>query len=254
MRIRAFWIAALSGLVLLAGCRSNEQVIAEHSKRGEEYSNDKKWAEAVIEYKNVLQLDPNNAQAHYGLAKAFLQLGQAKEGFWELRETVRLDPNNQDASVQFGQISIYAGEFEEALKRADAVIAANPKNEKAWLVKGQAHEGLKQPAEALEAYKKAAEAAPTSEAARLVLANYYRKTGDQTTAGQHFEACDQGHPVDADVLALASFYSETAPVRDAEAAYRKALEAFEARGGRESLRDARKLPVRARPLRRRASP
>ena len=114
-------------VVLLAGCRSNEQAVAEHIKRGEEYSKEKKWAEAIIEYKNVLQIDPNRADAHYGLAKAFLQLGQAKEGFWELRETVRLDPKNHDAAVQFGQISIYAGELEEALKRAEAVIAEDPK-------------------------------------------------------------------------------------------------------------------------------
>jgi tetratricopeptide (TPR) repeat protein len=225
MRFRSFWIAALSGVVLLAGCRSNEQALADHMKRGEEYSNDKKWAEAVIEYKNVLQLDPNRADGHYGLAKAFLQLGQAKEGFWELRETVRLDPKNHDAAVQFGQISIYAGEFEEALKQADAVIAENPKNEKAWLVKGQAHEALKQPAEALDAYRKAAEAAPTSEAALLVLGNYYRKTGDLTAAGQQFEAATKAIPSMRTWLALASFYSEDRTRdADAEAAYRKALE------------------------------
>jgi len=47
------------------------------------------------------------------------QLGQAKEGFWELRETVRLDPKNHDAVLQFAQIAIYAGELEEALKRAE---------------------------------------------------------------------------------------------------------------------------------------
>ena len=225
MRLRPFWIAVLSAVVLFAGCRSNEQALSEHLKRGEEYSNEKKWAEAIIEYKNVLQIDPNRADAHYGLAKAFLQLGQAKEGFWELRETVRLDPKNQEAAVQFGQISIYAGEFEEAMKRAESVIAENPKNEKAWLVKGQAHEALKQPAEALDAYQKAAEAAPTSEAALLVLANYHRKSGDRTTAGQQFEAAAKNVPTVQTQLALASFYAEDrSRDADTEAAYRKALE------------------------------
>ena len=225
MRFRPFWTAALIGVVLIAGCRSNEQALNDHLKRGDDYSNEKKWAEAIIEYKNVLQIDPNSATAHYGLAKAFLQLGQAKEAFWELRETVRLDPKNQDAAVQFAQISIYAGEFEEALKRVDAVIADNPKNEKAWLVKGQAHDSLKQPAEALDAFQKAAEAAPTSEAALLVLANYHRKNGDRTTAGQQFEAAAKNVPTVQTLLSLASFYSEDrSRDADAEAAYRKALE------------------------------
>ena len=49
MRFRPFWIAALSGVVLLAGCRSNEQAVAEHMQRGDAYSTDKKWAEAIID-------------------------------------------------------------------------------------------------------------------------------------------------------------------------------------------------------------
>lgn len=224
MRVRSFWIVALSG-VLLLGCRSDEQAIAEHLKRGEDYQNDKKYAEAVIEYKNVLQIDPNHAGAHYGLAKSQLQLGHAKEGFWELREAVRLDPKNHDAAVQFAQIAIYAGELEEALKRADAILADDPKNEKAWLVKGQAHDALKQPAEALNAFQKAAEVAPESEAALLVLANYHRRNGDRTTAGAQFEAAAQKVPTMQTLLALASFYSEDRTRdADAEAAYRKALE------------------------------
>src|SRR5262245_730037 len=224
MRARSSWIVALCGVVLLA-CQSDEQAIADHLKRGEQYQNEKKFAEAVIEYKNVLQLDPNHPDAHYELAKAQLQLGHAKEGFWELRETVRLNPKNHDAVVQFAQIAIFAGELEEALKRADAVLAENPNNEKAWLVKGQAHDGLKQPAEALNAFQKAAEVAPQSEAAQLVLANYHRRAGDRSTAGKLFEAAAQKVPTMQTYIALASFYSEDRTRdADAEAAYRKALE------------------------------
>jgi tetratricopeptide (TPR) repeat protein len=225
MRVRSIWIVTLSGLALLAGCRSNQQAIADHLKRGTDYQNDKKYAEAVIEFKNVLQIDPNRADAHYELAKVFLQLGQAKEAFWELRETVRLDPKNHDAAVQFAQISIYAGELEEALKRTDAVIAEDPNNEKAWLVKGEAHEALKQPAEALNAFKKAAEVGPQSEAAQLVLGNYYRQSGDRASAQAQFESAAKNLPTMKTLLALASFYSEDrSRDADAEAAYRQALE------------------------------
>jgi tetratricopeptide (TPR) repeat protein len=224
MRARSFSIVVLSGLVLLA-CRSNEQAIAAHLKRGDEYQANKKYAEAVIEYKNALQIDPNQSNAHFGLAKSFLQLGQAKEGFWELRETVRLDPKNHDAVLQFAQIAIYAGELEEALKRADAVIAEDPNDEKAWMVKGQAHDGLKQPAEALAAFQKAAEVAPQSEPARLVLAHYLWRNGDRATAGTLLEAAAKDLPSLQTQLALASFYSEDrSRDADAEAAYRKALE------------------------------
>ena len=225
MRICSFWIGALAGVALFAGCRSNDEALAEHFQRGEQYLEEKKLPEAIIEYKNVLQIDPNHADAHYGLARSHLQLGQGKEGFWELRETVRLDPGNHAAVVQFAQISIYAGEVEEALKRGDAVLAEDPNNEKAWLVKGQAHEALKQPADALIAFQKAAEVAPKSEAALLVLANYHRRNGDRATAGPLFESAANTVPTVQTLLALASFYSEDRTRdADAEVAYRKALE------------------------------
>ena len=212
--------------LVLFGCRSDEQTIADHLKRGEEYQKEQKYAEAVIEYKNVLQIDPNNARAHYQLAKSHLQQGQAKEGFWELRETVRLDPKNHEAAVQFAQIAIYAGELEEALKRADAVIAADPKDEKAWLVKGQAHDALKQPAEALMAFQKALEVAPESEvvdarARQLPPAKRRPRRPPARYSKPPPRRCRRPRRM----LALASFYFEDrSRDADAEAAYRKALE------------------------------
>jgi Tfp pilus assembly protein PilF len=44
---------------------SQEAKKERHWKRGEKYFLENKFREAVIEYKNVLQIDPNNAGAHH---------------------------------------------------------------------------------------------------------------------------------------------------------------------------------------------
>ena len=228
MRFRSFPLVLFVAGALLAGCASDEESLAAHYQRGEEYREGGDLDEAIIEFKNALQIDPNHAKAHYGLAQTFLAQGKAREGFWELRETVRLDPSNHDAAVQFAQISIYAGEIEEALERADAILAESPEDEKAWLVKGQAHEALEQEAEALAAYERAVEVAPDEEAPLLVLANYHRRKGDRVTAGPLFEQAAKNVPNMQTLLSLASFYAEDR-TRDveAEAAYRKGLELAE---------------------------
>jgi tetratricopeptide (TPR) repeat protein len=46
-----------------------------HWKRGEKYYSENKFKEAIIEYKNVIQIDPQNANAHYKLGLALLRTG-----------------------------------------------------------------------------------------------------------------------------------------------------------------------------------
>ena len=78
-------------LCVLGACQDDQEKAAEHLSRGSAYQKQGDYPSAIIEYKNVLQLDPNNAAAHWGLAKGYLANQQIPEGFWELRETVRLD-------------------------------------------------------------------------------------------------------------------------------------------------------------------
>ena len=59
---------------------SQEAKRERHWKRGEKYFSENKFREAVIEYKNVLQIDPNNAGAHHRLGLAFLRTGGGGKG------------------------------------------------------------------------------------------------------------------------------------------------------------------------------
>jgi tetratricopeptide (TPR) repeat protein len=223
-RIIAASSAALAAL-LLSACQSEQDKIAEHLKRGHEYAEAEKWGEAIIEFKNVIQLDPKNAEGHWQLSQAFLKSDKPREGFWELRETVRLDPKNHDAKLQFAQISVFAGELEEALARAEEVIAEDPNRVEAYLVQGQALEALKRMDEALAAFKKAVEVKPDDLASRLLLANFQRRKGDREAAeAQFLEAVKIANNAEA-YIALGGFYAEAGDrSADAEGAYKKALE------------------------------
>ena len=108
------WLLTILCAATLGGCGDDEAKLAGHLDRGDTYLEGEEYAEAIIEYKNVLQIDPNHGAAHWGLARAYLRSKQTRDGFWELRETVRLDPSNLEAKLQFGQIAIYAGELDEA--------------------------------------------------------------------------------------------------------------------------------------------
>ena len=63
-------------LVAMSGCRGDIQAKkASHMQKGDAYVATQKYDEAIIEFKNAVQLDPNDAQAHYKLGLAHLKKG-----------------------------------------------------------------------------------------------------------------------------------------------------------------------------------
>lgn len=219
-------LAAIAGAALF-GCQSDEAKLNEHLSRGDTYLEQEKYKEAIIEYKSALQLDPNVAAAHWGLAQSHLKNEQVREGFWELRETVRLDPSNSDARLRFGQISILAGELDDALEQAEAVIKSDEKNIQAQLLRAQTLESQKKMRQARMAYKQAVELAPGTKDEGLalrLLANYYTRRGENDAAGPYYEKLAEVSPEFSSFIALASHYVQNKKPDDAERSYKKAIE------------------------------
>jgi tetratricopeptide (TPR) repeat protein len=206
-------------------CGSDENRKAKHMERGDAYVEEKKFPEAVIEYRNVLQIDPNSAPAHWGLARAYIGSNKLREGYWELRETVRLDPANAEARLQYGQLSRLAGEHEEALAQAEAVIAVDAENMAAHLLKAQVLEAMKRFDEAKVLYTDTVQRFPNESAPLLLAANYYLRQGLRQEAEPYFTKLVEVKPSFSSWAALGGFLAQD-PTRDAEAeaAYLKARE------------------------------
>lgn len=218
------------GLLLslgLVACQSDEARFAEHMERAKAYLAEKKPSEAVIEFKNALQLSPNDAKAHFGLAEAYLANKEAQKAFWEFQETVRLDGANLDARLALGQFLLLgqAAEFEQAREQGDAVIAADANRWEGYVLRGAALERLKRVDEAEPDYEKALELQPERADLVRTLAGYYVRKGDRAAAEQLYLKLVEQDPGAASQMLYASFLAlDRLRDSDAEAAYRKALE------------------------------
>ncbi|HXV37081.1 MAG TPA: tetratricopeptide repeat protein [Myxococcota bacterium] len=207
-------ILILAGCALaLAACKDNEERIAEHLSRGAAYQKAQDYPAAIIEYKNVLQLDPNNAAAHWGLAKGYLANQQIPEGFWELRESVRLDPDNEDARVQLSQLLLLGGDPDEALAQAEELIARGGK--RGHLHRAQALERLQRIDEAFEEYELALAATPEETAPVLAYAQALNRSGKRDAAETYFRKLVEMERSVANLTSLATFLAQD-PERDAE--------------------------------------
>jgi len=219
-------LACLIALAALA-CQNDAERAAEHAKKGNALLEEKKWDEAVIEFKNATQLLPNDAAAHYGLAKAYLGRKEPRNAYWELEETVRLNPNDVQARIDHGEFLLFgrSEELEKAVASGDAIIAADPKRWEGYALKGRALAALGRHEEAGEAFEGGVKIAPDQASVVLLWANHLKQTGKLEAAEAAYKRLAELAPGFATAAALGGFYASS-PGRDAdaEAAYRKALE------------------------------
>ena len=127
-RLFALLIALLvcTSCIALAGC-SKEARTERHWKKAEKYYSENKLKEAILEYQNVIKLDPKHANAHYKLGLSYLQARMFREAFTEFSKSVELKPEMLDARNQLGQLYFLSGDRKKALEQANLILAKDAK-------------------------------------------------------------------------------------------------------------------------------
>jgi len=261
---------ALTVLLCASACSRDPQVKAKkYAASGDAYAAKHQTNQALIEYKRAVQAKPDWAEAHYKLAKALDQQGDAANAYREYARTGDLDPSNIDAQVKAGTLLLAAGEFDSARTRAELALKVAPENAPANILLGNALAGLNETGRAVkqieqaisldpsyapawtalgavqflggnreragEAFNKAVELAPRSVDARLSLANFQWASGDTASAERTLNAALGLDEKNAGVhRALALLYLSTNRAPQAESHF-KALAAEP--GGQLALAD-----------------
>ena len=137
----AFTASLLFTLTIISCDRiSPESTKAKHLDAGRTYFEKEQYREALIEFKNAAQLDPNNADVHYRLALTHLKLGgngNLQNAFTELSRTTELDRTNQDAQLKLGQLYLIGNEPAKARGQADIVLVTAPQNTEGLILRGR---------------------------------------------------------------------------------------------------------------------
>ncbi len=133
--LKSLWIMVVLLLfVFIAGCATDEEKEAGHHKRAEEYIVKEEFKKAVIELKNVVQLNPENDTAYYELGETYMHLGQAAEAFQSFSRAAAINKDNIEAQLKIGQILLLGKKSEQARKKAELVLEKSPENIDALLL------------------------------------------------------------------------------------------------------------------------
>jgi len=145
----------------------------------------KRYDQAIIEYRKVIAADPGMAGVHYRLGRALLLKSPDSEearaeALKEFQQDLTLDPGNSAAEYEMGEIFRRRGQFEPALEHFSRAVTIDPSVEDAQIALARTLIRLKEPKESVPHLLAAIQLNPRNETSHFLLANAYRSLGDST--------------------------------------------------------------------------
>ena len=226
LQFRLLWLsAALFGIALTACSSQSRQ---KHVSRGEDYLQKRQFQAAVMEFRAAGDIDKDSADAHWGLARAFENLGQYDETVDHLRETVRLAPNNLEAKAKLGTYYLIAAppNTAEAEQLIEDIFARDPNFIEGLILKASLLAVQKRSEqEVTDVLNQAVAVSPNRTETHLSFARYFIKINQPQKAEQAIQkgiAVNQNSAVG--YLEYGRFLSYAARPAEAETQFVKAVE------------------------------
>jgi tetratricopeptide (TPR) repeat protein len=224
--------------------RAPQMRVSRHESRADRYFQQRQYREATLEYRNVLQIQPDHRRATRQLGLAHYYLGELGHAIRYLPQARATDPDDVEVRIGLGTmyllgrrpdlargeaqfvlereprsldaLLLWAGaaftpaEIGEALKRLASFHADFADRAKFHIALGALHLRGKDPAEAERAFRAAVAAEPGSIEAHAILGDFYVSRRDVGQAEQAYRAAAGLAPAASVArLALADFYIGT---------------------------------------------
>jgi len=145
-------VLLIVGLVALGGLGCAQSPQAKMQKAvalGEKYLKEGKANEAIIEFRNALQIDQNFVPALQGLGRAYAAKSWYGDAFRELQRAQQLSPDSLPLAADLGRAAVRIGAWKEAEAQAVLILGKEPQNQDGLFIKASVLLGQGKPQEAL---------------------------------------------------------------------------------------------------------
>jgi tetratricopeptide (TPR) repeat protein len=194
--------------VVIAGCGGAQTRMAKHLDKGKAFLAAGNFEKARVEFRNALQIAPNDSEARYENGVVDEKLGNPREAAQFYQGAIDSNADNVRARVSLGRLFLFSGAPDSALEIIKPSLVTHPDDAGLLTVRAAARTQLKDPDGALQDAERAVKLAPTSEDAVSVLAGIYKSSGQNDKAGALLENAIKQVPGTVDLrLALAQLYA-----------------------------------------------
>lgn len=223
---RFLYVFALLWLAfVLVGCATKEEKKAKHWSKAKQYIEKNELSKAVIELRNVTQLDPKDDAAQYELGETYLKLKQGREAFQAFSRAVAANPENLVAQLKVGQIFLLGKKTAEAREKAELILKKSPEDIDALMLLSGVQIQERDISAGIATMEKAVKADPKHFGARLSLSRLYVLKGDLERAeGEYGKAKALDPKARTSYVELSNLYGRTGRWEKAEAELEKLIE------------------------------
>jgi predicted Zn-dependent protease len=208
----------LLAAVLLGGCGGADARKSKHLEKGQAFLADNNLEKARVEFRNALQIAPNDSEARYENGFVDERLGNPREAAQFYQGAIDVNADNLKARIALGRLYLFSGAPDKALDTIKPSLLKHPDDPGVLTVRAAARVQLKDSDGALQDAQRAVQLAPTSEDAVAVLAGIYKSRNEPDKARVLLENSIKQIPNTIDLrFALAQIYSSLGQEPEVEA-------------------------------------
>ncbi len=180
--------------------------------------------EALEALRHATSVAPLRAIPHWRLAEFLLKRGDLAEAEVEARRAIGIDPSGHSFHSTLASVLIHQCCYDEALSSIKRAIRLNRKHPQPHIVLAELYSAQRKYRRAESALKKALQLAPKSQQIHWALCKLFEETGDVDKAMACASEILKLHPKNARVqVQLANQYKKMGRLEEAERAFRAAL-------------------------------
>lgn len=145
----------------LGGCsKSPAELQKKYMASGLDYLAKGKNNESIIEFQNLLKINPKSAAGHFYLGEGYKAKGWVTDALLQFRQASELDPTYLPPHLEIARYEVNSAQWPAVLPEVQTILKLSPSDPEGWTFKGQRDLALGDTAKAQAALSHALEIKP----------------------------------------------------------------------------------------------